>query len=105
MAKTATYVRHQARPGMRDALRRVWDKYARPWVAAADGALSVYYCYDDADPDTIIVFQVAADPATAQSFVTQPWFPDYQRETQALLAGQSELRTATPQWVKGATGV
>ena len=53
-------------------------------------------------PIPIIVFQLAADQATGQEFVKQPWFADYQRETAALLAGPSELRTATPQWVKGA---
>jgi len=47
------------------------------------------------------VFQLAADQAAAQEFSKQPWFADYQRETAALLAGQSELRTATPRWVKG----
>jgi hypothetical protein len=48
------------------------------------------------------VFQLAADQASGQDFVKQPWFADYQRETAALLAGPSEIRTATPQWVKGA---
>ena len=102
MSKSATFVRHKAKPGRRDDLRRVWDKYVCDYVAGNSDALSCYYCYDDNDPDTIIVFQLAADQASAQEFVKQPWFADYQRETAALLAGQSELRTATPQWVKGA---
>jgi quinol monooxygenase YgiN len=102
MSKSATFVRHKAKPGRRDDLRRVWDKYVRDYVAGNDGALSCYYCYDDNDPDTVIVFQLAADQAIGQEFVKQPWFADYQRETAALLDGSSELRTATPQWVKGA---
>jgi quinol monooxygenase YgiN len=103
MSKSAILVRHKAKPGKRDELWRVWEKYVRDHVAGSDSALSCYYCYDDNDPDTIIVFQVAADPASAQAFGKQPWFADYQRETGALIvAGQSELRTATPQWVKGA---
>jgi len=102
MTQSTTFVRHKAKPGKRDELRRVWEKYARDYVAGSDGALSCYYCYDDGDPDTVIVFTVAADPAVAQEFGKQPWFADYQRETAGLLAGQSELRTATPQWVKGA---
>jgi quinol monooxygenase YgiN len=102
MSKSATFVRHKAKPGRRDDLRRVWDKYVRDYVAGNDGALSCYYCYDDNDPDTVIVFQLAADQALGQEFVKQPWFADYQRETAALLDGSSELRVATPQWVKGA---
>ena len=101
MSKSATLVRHRAKPGKRDDVRRVWEKYASNYVAGSDGALSYYYCYDDQDPDTVIVFQLAADQATGQDFVKQPWFADYQRETAALLAGPSEIRTATPQWVKG----
>lgn len=100
MSKSATFVRHKAKPGKRDDIRRIWEKYARGYIAGSNGSLSYYYCYDDNDPDTIIVFQLAADQTSAQEFVKQPWFGDYQRETAALLAGQSELRTATPQWVK-----
>ena len=102
MSKSATFVRHKAKPGRRDDLRRVWEKYARDYVAGSNGALSCYYCFDDNDPDTVIVFQLAADQTSGQEFVKQPWFAEYQRETAALLAGPSELRTATPQWVKGA---
>jgi len=103
MSRSATFVRHKAKPGRRDDLRRVWEKYVRDYVAGGDGTLSYFYCYDDNDPDTVIAVQLAADQATAQEFVKQPWFADYQRETAALLAGPSELRTATPQWVKGAS--
>lgn len=102
MSKSATFVRHTAKPGKRDEVRRVWEKYARDYVAGSDGSLAYCYCYDDNDPDTIIVFQLAADRSIGQEFVKQPWFADYQRETAALVAGPSEVRTATPQWVKGA---
>jgi quinol monooxygenase YgiN len=103
MSRSATFVRHKAKPGRRDDLRRVWEKYVRDYIADGDGTLSYFYCYDDNDPDIVIAFQLAADQATAEEFVKQPWFADYQRETAALLAGPSELRTATPQWVKGAS--
>ena len=102
MSKSATLVRHNAQPGKRDEVRRVWEKYARDYVAGSDGQLTYYYCYDDNDPDAIVVFALAADQTSGQDFVKQPWFADYQRETAALVAGPSEVRTATPQWVKGA---
>ena len=101
MSKSATFVRHKAKPGKRDELFRIWERYVRDYVAGSDSALSCYYCYDDNDPDTIIVFQLAADRASGQEFVKQPWYADYQRETAAVLAGQSEFCMATPQWVKG----
>ena len=102
MSKSATFVRHKAKPGKRDDIRRVWEKYVRDYVAGGNGTLSYYYCYDDNDPDAIIVFQLGADRASGEDFVKQPWFADYQRETAALVAEPSEVRTATPKWVKGA---
>ncbi|MEX0409811.1 antibiotic biosynthesis monooxygenase [Aquibium sp. LZ166] len=103
MSNSALYIRHKAKPGKRDDVRRVWEKYARDYVAGSDGQLSYYYCYDDNDPDAIVVFQLAANQASGQDFVKQPWFADYERETAVLLAEPSEFRAATPQWVKGAS--
>lgn len=102
MSRSALFIRHKTKPGRRDEVRRVWEKYARDYVAVSNGQLTYYYCYDDNDPDTVVVFQLAADQASGQEFVKQPWFADYERETAALLAGPSEFRPATPQWVKGA---
>ena len=99
---TAFYVRHKARPGKRDELRKVWEKYARDYIATAGVQLAYFYCTDDKDPDVIVAFQLCTDRAGVDDFVKQPWFADYQRETAALLAGPSEVRTATPQWIKGA---
>ena len=101
MSKSVTFVRHKAKPGKRDDVMRIWEKYARDYIGGSSSSLSYYYCYDDNDPDTVIAFQLAADRTSGQEFVKQPWFADYQRETAALLAGTSELRTATPKWVKG----
>ena len=28
MSKSATFVRHKAKPGRRDEVRRIWEKYA-----------------------------------------------------------------------------
>lgn len=102
MSESALFIRHKAKPGKRDEVRRVWEKYARDYIAGSNGQLAYCYCYDDDNPDTVIVFQLAANQASGREFVKQPWFADYERETAALLAGPSEFRAATPQWVKGA---
>jgi quinol monooxygenase YgiN len=102
MSKGALFIRHQAKPGRRDEVRRIWEKYARDYVAGSNGQLTYCYCYDDNDPDAIVVFQLAADQDSGQDFMKQPWFADYELETAALLAGPSEFRTATPQWIKAA---
>ena len=102
MSTSALFIRHTALPGKRDEVRRVWEKYAQAHVAGSAGQLAYFYCYDDTDPDAIVVFQLHADGDSAKEFVKQPWYADYQRETEALLAGPSEFRMATPQWTKGA---
>jgi quinol monooxygenase YgiN len=100
MTDSALFIRHTAKPGKRDEVKRVWEKYVRNYVAGSDRQPAYFYCYDDSDADTIVVFQVHADPDSGNEFVKQPWYGDYERETADLLAGPSEFRTATPQWVK-----
>jgi len=100
MTRTALYVRHNAKPGKREEVKRIWEKYARPYVEAADGQLVYVYGFDDNDPDVIVAYQLMADASGADDFVEQPWYGDYERETSALPAGPSEFRTITPQWIK-----
>lgn len=100
----AFYVRHKALPGKRDALRAVWEKYARGYIEAAGVQRAYFYCYDDEDPDTIVAFQLGTDRSGLADFTKQPWFPAYEAETAALLAGPSEYRSVTPIWVKGVPG-
>jgi quinol monooxygenase YgiN len=102
MSNRLTLVRQKAKPGKRDEVRRVWEKYVRAYADGNTGFQSVFYCYDDKDPDAAIVVSLAADAAAQQEFAMQPWVADYQRETAPLLAAQPEVMTATPQYVKGA---
>lgn len=97
MSNIASLIILKAKSGQRDELRRVWEKYARAYIAGSK--LTFYYCYDDGDSDRIIVFGLG-DQASNQEFAQQPWFSDYQRDTQALLSEPSEIRGATPQFVK-----
>jgi quinol monooxygenase YgiN len=97
MNRNASLVTLKAKPGQRDEVRRVWEKYARDYIAGS--TLGFYYCYDDSDPDRIIVFGLG-DPASIREFAQQPWFSDYQRDTQALLAEPGEIRSVTPQYMK-----
>lgn len=103
MSDRALFIRHTAKPGKRDKVRRVWEKYVRDYVAGNDRQPAYFYCYDDNDPDTIVVFQLHADRASGGAFEQQPWYGDYERETADLLATPSEFRAATPQWIKPRT--
>jgi quinol monooxygenase YgiN len=101
MSKTALFIKHKALPGKRDEVRRVWEKHLQRRIA--DGAHEAYfYCYDDQDPDMICVFQLYGDPSGPKDFVRAPWYPAYEEEVGPLLTGESEFRSATPMWIKGA---
>ena len=59
MGRTALFIRHQARPGLRDEVRRIWEKHVRPRVEANPDHEAYYFCFDEADPDVICVFQMS----------------------------------------------
>lgn len=101
MTKKALYIRHKAKPGKRDAVKRIWEKYARSYVEAADGQVVYVYGFDDNDPDAIVAYQLFTGQAGTDDFLKQPWYKDYEQETAALLAAPSEFRSITPQWIKG----
>lgn len=97
----ALFIRHQAQPGKRDDVMRIWENYVQNYVADSARHLAYFYCFADNDPDAIIVFQLHADEESARDFVKQPWYADYERETEALLAKPSQYNIATPHWTKG----
>jgi quinol monooxygenase YgiN len=105
MSKTALFIRHQALAGKRDEVRRVWEKHLQPSIAANAAHEAYFYCYDDHDPDAICVFQQYTDHASAQAFLAAPWYAAYTKEVTPLLAGQPEVRAATPVWTKGGAAV
>lgn len=102
MSKTALFIKHKAKPGKRDEVRRVWEKHLRSRIDENAAHEAYFYCYDDNDPDLICVFQLYRDSTGPQAFVRQPWYPAYEAEVAPLLDGDSEFRSATPFWIKGA---
>lgn len=100
MSKTALFIRHKAKPGLRDAVRKVWEKHVPQHVSSNAAHEAYHYCFDNADPDVIVVFQLYSDATGPQAFVKQPWYPAYEAEVAPLLTGESEFRSATPVWSK-----
>ncbi len=102
MSKTALFIKHRTLPGRRDEVRRLWEKHLQPRIAGNIAHEAYIYCYDDDDPDTICVFQLYANRASAQEFLTGPWYAAYLKEVTPMLAYEPEIRAATPIWAKGA---
>jgi quinol monooxygenase YgiN len=101
MTTKALYIRLKAQPGKREEVRRVWEKYARSYIASNGAQIAYFYGFDDHDPDVIVAYQVYSAELATDDFVKQPWYSNFATETEALLAEPSEFCSITPQWIKG----
>jgi quinol monooxygenase YgiN len=101
MSQIALFVRHRARPGQRDAVRRIWEKHVQPRVRDNPGHQAYYLCYDDSDSDVIRVFQLYTNRAAAKDFLSGSWYAEYMREVSQFVATQPEIELAELIWTKG----
>ncbi len=96
----ALIVEHRTRPGQRDAVRQVWEKHMAPAIAANPDHLAYFYCFGNADPDSLWAFQHYTDADAAQAFLTTDGYAAYLEEVEPLLADPPRVTTLTPVWVK-----
>jgi quinol monooxygenase YgiN len=101
MSKAALFVRHQALPGKRDDVRRVWEKHVKPRAAANPAHEAYFFCYDNDDADVICVFQLYTDSAAAQEFLKGAWYAEYLKEVSQFVALRPQLTPASLMWAKG----
>lgn len=100
MSKTALFVRHQALPGQRDEVRRVWEKHVKPRAAANPAHEAYYFCFDSRAPDIICVFQLYSDVAAMQAFLQGAWYDEYLREVGEFVAVPPQITPADLIWSK-----
>ena len=101
MSHTALFIRHKTHPGKRDEVQAVWLKHMAPAIAANAGHTHYFYCFDDADPDSICAFQCYASPEAAEAFLGHPHYAVYLEAVAPLLVGPPEVSRLTPMWIKG----
>lgn len=104
MSKVALFIKHTALQGKRDEVRRVWEKHLMPRIAANPAHEAYFYCYDENEPNTVRVFQQYADRASSEELLRASWYAAYLEEVSPLLAGEPEVRVATPIWAKDKDG-
>lgn len=100
MSKTALFVRHQAQPGKRDHVRRIWQKHVQPRVEANPTHEAYFFCYDDNDPDVICVFQLYSDRNSMQNFLQGTWDAEYLKEVSQFIASPPQLTPTGLVWAK-----
>ncbi len=102
MSQSALFIRHQAKPGQRDDVRRIWEKHVKPQVQANTAHEAYYFCYDDHDADVICVFQLYSSAEAAQVFLSGAWYPIYLKEVAEVVAAPPQITPASLMWAKAA---
>jgi quinol monooxygenase YgiN len=105
VSKTALFVRHRAKPGQRDEVRRVWEKYVKPRVEANPDHEAYFFCLDDNDPDVICVFQLYPNKEAMQEFLNGDWYSEYMNEVSRVVAEPPQIVPAGLVWSKGTVSV
>jgi len=100
MSKTALFIRHQAKPGKRDDVRRIWEQHVKPRVEANPGHEAYFFCYDETDPDVICVFQLYTDVDARHTFTEGSCYPAYLNDLAEFVNAPPQITHATPVWTK-----
>jgi quinol monooxygenase YgiN len=101
---TALFIRHRAVAGRRDDLHGVWLRHLQPAISANPGHDAYFYCFDDEDPDVVVVYQQYRDADAAAAFLATTAYRDYFDESAPLLAEAPVLTRATPRWQRDNLG-
>ncbi|RYD21456.1 MAG: antibiotic biosynthesis monooxygenase [Verrucomicrobiaceae bacterium] len=99
--KTALFIRHRTKPGQRDNFRRIWEKHVQPRAVANPAHESYYFCFDQADPDVVCVFQLYSSEKAMKEFLSGDWYPGYLAEVAEVVAAPPEITPAALEWSKG----
>ncbi|TKS53645.1 antibiotic biosynthesis monooxygenase [Luteimonas yindakuii] len=100
MTQLALIIKHQVLPGRRDEVRAVWERLMAPAVAGNPGHAAYFYCFDNADPDSISAFQVYRNAEASQQFLATDSYAAYVKDVEPLLVGPPQVTALTPVWTK-----
>lgn len=101
MTSFALIIKHSTLPGKRDEVRRVWEKHMAPAISSNPGHTAYFYCFDNADPDSIYAFQQYESVDASQAFLKTDSYAAYLEEVEPLLSGPPQVTALTPVWSKG----
>lgn len=102
MTALALIIRHKTLPGKRDEVRKMWERHMAPAIASNPEHTAYFYCFDNADPDSICAFQQYSSVEASQAFLQTSRYAAYLKDVEPLLAGPPQVTALTPVWSKGA---
>jgi quinol monooxygenase YgiN len=85
---------------MRSAMQAIWEKLVKPRAAANPHHFAYYFCFDDADPDVVCVFQLYQSKEAMADFLAGEWYPVYLAEIAEVLAEPPQVLPAALVWQK-----
>ena len=103
MTKVALFIKTKTKPGKRDEVRELWEKFLKGRAEINDAQELYFFCNDNNDADTFLLFEVYSDPVALAKNATTEWFAAYMEAVGPLLDGMPEVHMTTPVWAKGAT--
>lgn len=102
MTQLALIIKHKTQPGKREEVRAVWEKHMAPAVSGNPGHTAYFYCFDNADEDSISAFQVYESAEASKQFLANDDYAAYLKDVEPLLLGPPQVTSLTPVWAKGA---
>jgi quinol monooxygenase YgiN len=100
MTAFALIIKHKTQPGKREAVRKVWERRMAPAIASNPGHTAYFYCFDNADPDSICAFQQYESLEASQDFLRTNSYAAYLKDVEPLLAGPPQVTALRPMWSK-----
>lgn len=94
------FIEHHVRPGHREDVRAVWERWLRPAIEANDAHETYVYAFDADDTDVIRAFQQYRDPESATAFLETAAYRSYVAEVEPLLLGPPKVTRAEVVWTK-----
>lgn len=101
MSKIALFIKSKTKPGKRDEVRALWETHLKARAEKNSAQEAYYFCYDNDDPDTFLLFEVYNDPAVLAEAAKAEWFARYMQEVGPLMDGYPVVNQTTPIWIKG----
>jgi quinol monooxygenase YgiN len=93
-------IEHHVKPGSRDSVRAVWERFLRPAITANAAHEAYAYMYDVDDPDVIRAVQQYSDADAAAAFLATPAYAAYVAAVEHLLAGAPVVTRTDIIWTK-----
>lgn len=91
MPDTIVFMKLRVKPGKREEVKRLWEKYPITNARNNEKQKNYFLCYVDGDENTICVFEVFSEGYVQPNVTQTDWFKAFSKEMEPLVAGPPEF--------------